>query len=88
METKKDINYKIDWKERATPVSSINPMPDFDRILDDRKHYFNMLRRLIVEIDKCETNEQIKSVFKKYNVYFVDMDEFERVNIDEPETKT
>ena len=87
MKTVYSINHKIDWKERATPVSSINPMPDFDGILDERKKYFNLLRRLIVEIENCDTNEEIKDVFKKYNVCFADVDEIERVNIEEPETK-
>jgi DNA-directed RNA polymerase alpha subunit len=91
MITKNEINYKIDWhSEGERPVDAegnylsggvqvIGKHP----IIEDRKHYFNMLRRFLLDIKNLGRDE-IDEIFAKYNVYFVDVDDIERVNIDEP----
>jgi hypothetical protein len=69
MEIKKTTNYLIDWND----ISSEDTM--------DKIHYFSMLRKLLLEIEKVPMAFE---VLNKFNVYFIDVDEIPRVNIDEP----
>lgn len=83
IEIKKEANYVIDWLSVCNPTKESE---DITKIQEDRKHYFNMLRRLLTELSNLNLEEQglIDGVFEKYNVHFVDIDDIERVNIDEP----
>lgn len=82
-------NYKIDWhsggdKKALSGVS----------VLEDRKHYFDMLRRFLLEVEtlieyanlnnKAIVVENLEKVFKRYDIHFVEVDDIKRVNIDEP----
>lgn len=66
-----EVNYKIDWASNEPQA------------IEDRKHYLSMLRRLLIDI-KNIGSDLIDDVYEKYNVYIVEIDEFSRVNIDEP----
>lgn len=84
MEIRKEVNYKIDWKSDASfgaPVDITNTTPD--KIYQDRKHYFSMLRRLLQDFKNLGL-DRVDDIFAKYKVHFVDIDDIERVNIDEP----
>lgn len=84
------LNYKIDWhsggdKKAHSGVS----------VLEDRMHYFDMLRRFLGEIEalveyansnsKTIIVEKLEAIFKRYDVHFVEVDEIKRVNLDEPQ---
>jgi hypothetical protein len=75
----KQIDYKINWH-------AIDPLKGgHTDILADRKHYFNMLRRFLKEVHKeSKPYPMIREIFKRYNVHFVNIDDIERVNLDEP----
>lgn len=95
IEIKKEVNSKIDWHSCHSPEGGIRePMhSETETIEQARKHYFDMLRRFLTELDAIKdgdgsddehTTKSIQAVFKKYNVHFVDVDDIKRVNIDEP----
>jgi hypothetical protein len=73
------INYKIDWHSGSEKVIGENGTS----VLDDRKHYFDMLRRFLIDIKNLGRDE-IDELFERYNVYLVNIDDIPRVNIDEP----
>lgn len=74
---KNEVDYKIDWH-------SIDPLKGgHTDILEDRKHYFKMLRNLLLDLKNLGRDE-IDDIFIKYNIHFVDIDDIERVNLDEP----
>lgn len=79
MEVRNSVDYKIDWQKTGELVQN----PSGATIYEDRKHYFDMLRRLIIDL-KNLGKDDIDDVFAKYNVYLVDIDDIKRVNIDEP----
>lgn len=79
MITKKEVNYKIDWHGFKLG----DDIQAQIKVLEDRKHYFDMLRRFLLNIKNLGRDE-IDEVFEKYNVHFVDIDDIPRVNIDEP----
>jgi hypothetical protein len=87
MRTEKIVNYKIDWN--ATVIKSLGDSVDKiamdvgEKIIADRKHYFDMLRRLLQDLKNLGI-DAIDEVLESYNVHFVDIDDFPRVNIDEP----
>ena len=72
------VDYKIDWHSEGTGIAKSGEL-----IVQDRQHYFDMLRRFLQEL-KNIGSDQVDKVFVKYNVHFIDIDEFKRVNIDEP----
>jgi hypothetical protein len=73
METKQEVNYKIDWV--SSEPSSIQ----------DRKAYFQMLREFLEDVKRVIGDDgYVNKVFEKWNVHFVDVDDFPRVNIDRP----
>ena len=76
METRKDTNYVIDWKSNSP------------KAIVARAHYLRMLRALLTDLENIDPYETaangVQRVFKKYNVYFLDIDELARVNLDEP----
>jgi hypothetical protein len=78
--TKNEVNYKIDWHSGgeygASPTG--NKM-----VIEDRKHYFEMLRNLLLDLKNLGRDE-IDDIFARYNIHFVDIDDIPRVNIDEP----
>lgn len=98
MITKTEVNSKIDWHAGAnsflvpdltthTPIHN-----ETETLLDARKHYFDMLRRFLNEVNAMAEKQasikgdyKILNIFKKYNIHFVDVDDIKRVNIDEPE---
>jgi hypothetical protein len=80
--TAKEANYKIDWHAAYSEEQIHN---DPDKIIADRKHYFDMLRRFLQDIKNLGRDE-IDEIFARYNVHFVDIDDIQRVNIDEPQT--
>jgi len=71
METKPEVNYKIDWV-------SAN-----EKAIHNRKEYFQMLRGFLKEVHATD-NVEVRSIFEKWSVHFVDLDDFPRVNIDKP----
>ena len=82
MITKNEVNYKIDWHA----VSNTTDYPTSEaslKILADRKHYFDMLQRFLLDI-KNLGQDRIDDIFERYNVHFIDIDDIPRVNIDEP----
>lgn len=88
MEIKTEVNYKINW-ENAIPNIYAHVIPsstvekDIEKINSDRKHYFDMLQRLMSEISNVD-DDKVNAILKKYNVHLIDIDNFPRVNIDEP----
>jgi hypothetical protein len=89
IETKTEVNYQINWN----PIVAItdetgeainNTAKEItEKVLEDRKHYFDLLRRFLIEINNLGRDE-IDDIFKRYNVHFVDIDDIKRVNLDEP----
>jgi hypothetical protein len=71
METKQATNYLIDWKSLD------------EKAIEDRKNYLKMLRGLLTDLDNLKSSA-IGAIFAKWNVYFIDVDEFDRVNLDIP----
>ena len=82
IEHKKETNRLIDWN---------NPQ--------DRINYFRNLRKFLGEIEslcdfseadwereKCDDidSRDLRAIFKRWNVYFIDHDDIPRVNLDEP----
>lgn len=82
--TKNGTNRLIDWD---------NP--------EERIGYFQNLRKFLSEIDEAAEPQpadpiflgggetifdRVKNVFKRWNVYFIDVDNIPRVNLDEPRT--
>ena len=106
IKTKTEANSKIDWKSGCYVGGTtkkddqgesgiIAPIMhnETETLMDARKHYFDMLRRFLTEIEAItedensfahDTRAKIKKVFNKYDVHFVDVDDIKRVNIDEP----
>jgi hypothetical protein len=88
MITKKEVNYKIDWHS-FNPKDLTSAEQEYDlvkkefKVVLDRKHYFSMLRSFLLDIKNLGM-DKIDDIFTKYNVHFVDIDDIERVNIDEP----
>lgn len=93
IETKKEVNSNIDWE--AGTSEYLNPdltycLPmhnEKETLLEARKHYFGLMRRFLNEVHSQSEQSgfvQITSIFDKYNVHFVDVDDFPRINIDEP----
>ena len=78
MEIKTEVNSKINWQSGGRKIHS-----DTETVLSARMHYFNMLRRLLSDIEAVG-NGAVNAILKKYNVHFVDVDDIKRVNIDEP----
>jgi hypothetical protein len=84
MITRNEVNYKIDWRGNAEFGAPLEPGKQApDKIYQDRKHYFAMLRRFLMDVKNLGRDE-IDEIFAKYNVHFVDIDDIPRVNIDEP----
>lgn len=73
IERKVTTNYLMDWN---------NP--------EDRINYFKNLRKFLEEVyeGSCEPDDQggfnVRNTFDRWNVYFIDIDEIPRVNLDEP----
>jgi hypothetical protein len=94
IETKQRVNVKINWHSAHYYNNAEPEILRIEKIVGDRKHYFEMLRRFLSEVDalveeaKKENGniivERIEAVFKKYDVHFVDVDDIKRVNLDEP----
>ncbi len=104
IQTKKEVNSKIDWISGTKQINNFewsdNPVMhnDIETLEQARKHYFDMLRRFLKDIEIISDSEipyhwqhsadlvrkEIKKVFEKYDVHFVDVDDFPRINIDEP----
>lgn len=88
----KEVNSKIDWKNgiiEPDGEGGIKPtMHSSQETLEDaRKHYFDVLRSFLNDVHtQAERGGfvQILEIFKDYNIYFVDVDDIKRVNIDEP----
>jgi hypothetical protein len=78
MEIKNTVNSKIDWNAEGSAKHNDN-----ESALDARKHYFRMLRCFLSEVESIG-GKKVREIFKKYNVHLVDIDDFPRVNIDEP----
>jgi len=85
---KTEVNYKIDWHGDDREFITADEQ---EKRVNDRKHYFDMLRRVLIGIDTLlelgpsETLRQdIRGILEKYNIHFVDIDDIPRVNIDEP----
>lgn len=74
METKKEVNYLVDWCYN-------------EQGYQDRKNYFLLLRKMLMELEECNL-ALVEIIFDKYHVHFVDVDDFPRVNIDKPEDKS
>jgi len=72
------VDYKINWHGDGTGIAESGKL-----IIQDRIHYFSMLRMLIAELRNLGKDE-VDDVLEKYNVHFVDIDDIKRVNIDEP----
>ena len=76
METKKETNYLI----------------KYDNTDEDNKHkqnYFTAWRQFLFELEELGKDEmiskQINNLFKKYNIYFLELDiGFPSINIDSP----
>lgn len=81
MRTEKSVNYAIDWLSVSNPSTS--ELEQITKIQEDRKHYFDMLRRLLQDLKNLGI-DAVDEVLESYNVHFVDIDDFPRVNIDEP----
>jgi hypothetical protein len=96
IEVKKEANYRIDWYSFGNKCAD-ERFPSGKKVIEDRKHYFDMLRRFLLDIDaliesanqesKTIVVERLEAVFKKYNVHFVDVDDVKRVNLDEPQVE-
>jgi hypothetical protein len=69
MDTMKNTNYLINWNG------------DTAKDAEDKIHYFNMLRKMLLELEEIS---KVHKILDRYNVYFIDVDEIPRVNIDEP----
>ena len=52
--------------------------------LEGRKVWLKCLREFLWELENID-NQQVKDLIKKYNIYFVEVDELPRVNLDFPE---
>jgi len=74
---KKETNYMIDWKSHGDTFALEKT------VYENRKHYFQMLRNLLTDLDGLEIAE-VSAILNKHNVYFVEIDDFPRVNLDEP----
>jgi hypothetical protein len=72
METKLETNYLIDWHS------------DSAEAIAAKKQYFYMLRMLLAELQDADDHGSIADILQKYNVYFIDIDGFPRVNLDLP----
>jgi hypothetical protein len=88
--TKNEVNYKIDWHSidissyiDPTKTNSKEAYEMKAKVLDDRKHYFSMLRKLFQDL-KNLGNDKVDDILALYNIHFVDIDDIPRVNIDEP----
>lgn len=81
MRTEKSVNYAIDWLSVSNPSTS--ELEQITKIQEDRKHYFDMLRRLLQDLKNLGI-DAVDEVLESYNVHFVDIDDIPRVNIDEP----
>lgn len=79
IQVKEKINYEIDWHSDGVCIAE-----DKNTVLDNRIHYFRMLRNFLEDLDGLDLSE-VEEVFRKYNIHFVDIDEIPRVNIDELE---
>lgn len=93
MDIKKECNSKIDWMGPAMDGDFFIMHTPSETLVEARKHHFSMMRRFLLEIDDISrgqgsfaeiTRTRIKRVFEKYNVHFVNVDDFPRINIDEP----
>jgi hypothetical protein len=99
IDTKHFYNYRIDWhsaginhEDKLAPI--VDTLQRRQKIIEDRKHYFDMLHRFLSEIDVLIDNakkedgnilpEKLEAIFKRYNVHFVDIDDIKRVNLDDP----
>lgn len=85
MEIKNTVNYKIDWHSSlgAKAESTEEAIKQGVETLTARQHYFRMLRCFLSEVESIG-GKKVREIFKKYNVHLVDIDDFPRVNIDEP----
>jgi hypothetical protein len=72
IEIKDSTNYLIDWESSS------------EEAIKARKHYLKMLRGLLRDLASLNSSA-IGSVFHKWNVYFIYKDDFDRVNLDEPQ---
>jgi hypothetical protein len=90
MRTETKVNYKIDWSGTSiSPFDKIFSEEDIQsgkahkKIMDDRKHYFQMLRDFLQDL-KNLGRDDVDEIFSKYNIHLVDIDDIPRVNIDDP----
>ena len=67
MITKNETNYVIGWKDSD------------DKSVNERKNYLRLIRNFVIDSENLNL-EQVNELLKRWNVYFVDIDEFPRVN--------
>jgi len=88
IETRQKVDSRIDWIGDASLNHNNN-----ETVLQARIHYFEMVRSFLRDIESVSNSDipnadlirkEIKKIFEKYNVHFVDVDDFPRINFDEP----
>lgn len=56
----------------------------YETDFEGTKTWLRCLRKMLLELDNLE-DERIKNIFLKYNLYFLEYDEFPRINVNNPE---
>lgn len=63
-----------------------------ETVEESRKHWFDMMRRFLDDVYQlaedqslCNGDYKMLNIFKKYDVYALDIDDIKRININEPE---
>lgn len=73
MELKFSTNHKIDWNA------------DTPEAIADKKHWFYLLRAMLIDLEQMDGDVlAVQRLLKKYNVYFIKIDDMPRVNLDDP----
>jgi len=69
MKTSGVTNKLIDWKTAKG--------------YEERKGMFVAYQEFFLELEKIK-NSEVKALLRKWNVYFIDADDFPRINMDKP----
>ena len=68
MKTSNETNYVINWKDSD------------DKSINERKNYLRLIRNFVTDLENLN-NQEVNDVLERWKVYFVDIDEFPRVNL-------
>ena len=84
---KTETNYLMDWNNPQDRINYFRNLRNF--LLEikaeiDEVEDANQSRDAISDCSQCGLPLKLMEIFVKWNVYFIDVDEIPRVNLDEP----